>query len=137
MANSSSSRIFTLSEFVSYQLDDGVATFTLCNGKVNAISHDVIAGLNAALDRAYRTLDLRYGYQHENLRASAAEALAALREAVPHGEHGPRILASGHADLICLSRALLADPHFPAKARCARRIRRGRTTTASTRCTSP
>ena len=27
------------------------------------------------------------------------------------------ILASGRADLICLSRALLADPHFPAKAR--------------------
>lgn len=41
-----------MSELVSYQLDDGVATLTLCNGKVNAISHDVIAGLNAALDRA-------------------------------------------------------------------------------------
>ena len=27
------------------------------------------------------------------------------------------ILSSGRADLICLSRALLADPHFPAKAR--------------------
>jgi 2,4-dienoyl-CoA reductase-like NADH-dependent reductase (Old Yellow Enzyme family)/thioredoxin reductase len=27
------------------------------------------------------------------------------------------ILASGRADLICLSRALLADPHFPTKAR--------------------
>ena len=41
-----------MSEPVSYQLDDGIATLTLCNGKVNAISHDVIAGLNAALDRA-------------------------------------------------------------------------------------
>ncbi len=41
-----------MSELVSYQLDDGVATLTLCNGKVNAISHDVIASLNAALDRA-------------------------------------------------------------------------------------
>lgn len=41
-----------MAELVSYQLDDGVATLTLCNGKVNAISHDVIAGLNAALDRA-------------------------------------------------------------------------------------
>ncbi len=30
------------------------------------------------------------------------------------------ILASGRADLICLSRALLADPHFPAKARSGR-----------------
>ena len=41
-----------MSEPVSYQLDDGVATLTLCNGKVNAISHEVIAGVNAALDRA-------------------------------------------------------------------------------------
>ncbi|MDP2370584.1 crotonase/enoyl-CoA hydratase family protein [Rhodoferax sp.] len=41
-----------MSELVSYQLDDGIATLTLCNGKVNAISHDVIAGLNAGLDRA-------------------------------------------------------------------------------------
>jgi 2,4-dienoyl-CoA reductase-like NADH-dependent reductase (Old Yellow Enzyme family)/thioredoxin reductase len=30
------------------------------------------------------------------------------------------ILASGRADFICLSRALLADPHFPAKARSGR-----------------
>ena len=41
-----------MSELVSYHLDDGIATLTLCNGKVNAISHDVIAGLNATLDRA-------------------------------------------------------------------------------------
>jgi 2,4-dienoyl-CoA reductase-like NADH-dependent reductase (Old Yellow Enzyme family)/thioredoxin reductase len=30
------------------------------------------------------------------------------------------ILVSGRADLVCLSRALLADPHFPAKARAGR-----------------
>jgi 2,4-dienoyl-CoA reductase-like NADH-dependent reductase (Old Yellow Enzyme family)/thioredoxin reductase len=30
------------------------------------------------------------------------------------------ILATGQADLVCLSRALLADPHFPAKARAGR-----------------
>ena len=41
-----------MTELVSYQLDDGVATLTLCNGKVNAISHDVIAGLHRALDSA-------------------------------------------------------------------------------------
>ncbi len=41
-----------MSEPVSYQLDDGVATLTLSNGKVNAISPDVIAGFNQALDRA-------------------------------------------------------------------------------------
>lgn len=41
-----------MSELISYQLEDGIATLTLCNGKVNAISPDVIAAFNAALDRA-------------------------------------------------------------------------------------
>ncbi len=41
-----------MSELVSYQLDDGIATLTLSNGKVNAISPDVITGFNQALDRA-------------------------------------------------------------------------------------
>ena len=41
-----------MSELVSYKLDDGVAILTLCNGKVNAISHEVIADFNRALDRA-------------------------------------------------------------------------------------
>ncbi|WP_375738521.1 crotonase/enoyl-CoA hydratase family protein [Pseudomonas boanensis] len=41
-----------MTELISYQLEDGIATLTLCNGKVNAISPDVIAAFNAALDRA-------------------------------------------------------------------------------------
>ncbi len=41
-----------MKELVSYQLEDGVALVTLNNGKVNAISPDVVAGLNAALDRS-------------------------------------------------------------------------------------
>ncbi|APW44129.1 crotonase/enoyl-CoA hydratase family protein [Rhodoferax saidenbachensis] len=41
-----------MTELVSYQLDDGIATLTLANGKANAISPDVITALNAALDRA-------------------------------------------------------------------------------------
>ena len=41
-----------MSELISYQLDDGIATLTLNNGKVNAISPDVIAAFNAALDQA-------------------------------------------------------------------------------------
>ncbi len=41
-----------MSELVSYQLEDGVATVTLCNGKANAVSPDVLAGLHGALDRA-------------------------------------------------------------------------------------
>jgi len=41
-----------MSELISYHLDDGIATLTLSNGKVNAISPDVIAAFNSALDRA-------------------------------------------------------------------------------------
>lgn len=41
-----------MSDLISYQFEDGIATLTLSNGKVNAISPDVIAAFNAALDRA-------------------------------------------------------------------------------------
>ncbi|MCO7629266.1 crotonase/enoyl-CoA hydratase family protein [Pseudomonas fluorescens] len=41
-----------MSELIAYHLEDGIATLTLNNGKVNAISPDVIAAFNAALDRA-------------------------------------------------------------------------------------
>lgn len=41
-----------MSELVAYSLNDGIATLTLSNGKVNAVSHDLIADFNRALDRA-------------------------------------------------------------------------------------
>ena len=41
-----------MTELVSYQFEDGIATLTLCNGKVNALSPAVFEALNAALDRA-------------------------------------------------------------------------------------
>ncbi|WP_339527467.1 crotonase/enoyl-CoA hydratase family protein [Pseudomonas sp. EL_65y_Pfl2_R96] len=41
-----------MSELIYYHLEDGIATLTLSNGKVNAISPDVIVAFNAALDRA-------------------------------------------------------------------------------------
>ncbi|ARU88164.1 crotonase/enoyl-CoA hydratase family protein [Pseudomonas sp. M30-35] len=41
-----------MSDLISYQLEGGIATLTLSNGKVNAISPDVIAVFNQALDRA-------------------------------------------------------------------------------------
>ena len=41
-----------MSDLISYQLEDGIATLTLNNGKVNAIAPDVIAAFNAALDQA-------------------------------------------------------------------------------------
>lgn len=41
-----------MSELVTYQLEDGIATVTVDNGKVNAISPQVIADLHAALDQS-------------------------------------------------------------------------------------
>ncbi|MDF9617237.1 crotonase/enoyl-CoA hydratase family protein [Pseudomonas entomophila] len=41
-----------MSELITYHAEDGIATLTLNNGKVNAISPDLIAAFNAALDRA-------------------------------------------------------------------------------------
>lgn len=41
-----------MSELVTYQLDGKVATITLDNGKVNALSPEVFSQLNAALDQA-------------------------------------------------------------------------------------
>lgn len=40
-----------MSELVAYSLQEGVATLTLNNGKVNAFSHELIAQFNAALDQ--------------------------------------------------------------------------------------
>jgi enoyl-CoA hydratase len=37
---------------VSYRREDGIATLTLDNGKVNAVSHEVVDAFHAALDRA-------------------------------------------------------------------------------------
>ncbi len=41
-----------MTDLVSYELEDGIATLTLANGKVNAISPEVIAAFHAALDRS-------------------------------------------------------------------------------------
>lgn len=41
-----------MSELVAYHLEDGIATLTLQNGKVNAVSHEVIDAFNQALDQA-------------------------------------------------------------------------------------
>ena len=41
-----------MNDLVSYHLEDGIATLTLDNGKVNAISPEVIEAFHSALDRA-------------------------------------------------------------------------------------
>lgn len=41
-----------MTDLVEYQLNDGVATITIRNGKANALSHEVFEALNQAFDRA-------------------------------------------------------------------------------------
>ncbi|MCU0263826.1 MAG: crotonase/enoyl-CoA hydratase family protein [Candidatus Nanopelagicales bacterium] len=41
-----------MSDPVGYDLEDGIATLTLDNGKVNAVSHEVIQAFHAGLDQA-------------------------------------------------------------------------------------
>ena len=41
-----------MSELAHYALQDGIATVTLNNGKVNAFSHELIAAFNSGLDQA-------------------------------------------------------------------------------------
>ncbi len=41
-----------MTDLVSYQLSDGIATIVISNGKANALSHEVFEELNHALDRA-------------------------------------------------------------------------------------
>ncbi|MFF7709533.1 crotonase/enoyl-CoA hydratase family protein [Pseudomonas sp. NPDC007930] len=41
-----------MSELITYQLNDGVATLALCNGKVNALSPALIEAIGECLDRA-------------------------------------------------------------------------------------
>nr|WP_236955618.1 crotonase/enoyl-CoA hydratase family protein [Marinobacter nauticus] len=41
-----------VTELVTYELNDGIATITVNNGKANALSHEVFDALNAALDQA-------------------------------------------------------------------------------------
>jgi enoyl-CoA hydratase len=41
-----------MSELIDYRLEDGIATLSLHNGKVNALSPEVISAFNQALDQA-------------------------------------------------------------------------------------
>jgi len=43
-----------MNEFVTYQSEDNFVVITIKNGKANAISHEVIHGLNRSLDKAHQ-----------------------------------------------------------------------------------
>ena len=77
-------------EFVNILIEEGVANITLQNGKVNAISHQVIAELNQALDQAEeakavvvftgQTGILSGGYDLKTMQKSMADAMALVTE---------------------------------------------------------
>ena len=108
-----------MSDLVAYQLDDGIARLALCNGKVNAISLDVIAALHAALDRGEQDSAvviltgqpgiLSGGYDLKVMRASAQAAIelvtAGSQLARRMLSHPFPIVVSGAAAEGCLDRA--------------------------------
>lgn len=75
-----------MTEIVSYELSDGVATITLKNGKANALGHDVFVELNSALDRAEQDKAVviitgqpgifSAGYDLKEMQKGAKEAMA-------------------------------------------------------------
>ena len=79
-----------MSDLISYQLDDGIATLTLSNGKVNAISPEVISAFNAALDQAEKDRAvviitgqpgiLSGGYDLKVMTASPEQAIELVRQ---------------------------------------------------------
>ena len=79
-----------MSDLVSYHLDDGIATLTLSNGKVNAISPEVISAFNAALDQAEKDRAiviitgqpgiLSGGYDLKVMTASPEQAIELVRQ---------------------------------------------------------
>ncbi len=79
-----------MSDLLSYQLDDGIATLTLNNGKVNAISPAVVAAFNAALDQAQKDRAvviitgqpgiLSGGYDLKVMTSSAEAAISLVKE---------------------------------------------------------
>ncbi|TNC82088.1 MAG: crotonase/enoyl-CoA hydratase family protein [Oleiphilus sp.] len=79
-----------MSELVACKIENGVALITLQNGKVNAISHEVIEQLHVALDRAEEEKAiviltsesglLSGGYDLKTMQASPEQAIALVTE---------------------------------------------------------
>ena len=91
-----------MSDLVQYSLHDGVATLTLANGKVNAVSPAVIEAFNAALDLA---------------QAAEAVVIVTGQPGILSGGYDLKVMASGPQsaiDLVAsgslLARRMLAHP---------------------------
>lgn len=98
-----------MSELIAYHLEDGIATLTLNNGKVNAISPDVIAAFNAALDQAV---------------ADRAVAIITGQPGILSGGYDLKVMTAGPKEAVALvtagstlARRLLSHP-FPVIVAC-------------------
>lgn len=92
-----------MSDLITYELSEGIATLTLSNGKVNAISPDVIDALHSALDQAER---------------DHAIVILTGRPGMLSGGYDLKVMTSGPQqaiDLVTagsrLARRMLAHPH--------------------------
>lgn len=93
-----------MNDLVGYHLEDGIATLTLDNGKVNAVSPEVIAAFHAALDRA---------------EADKAVVIITGTPGILSGGYDLKVMTSGPQNAIALvaagsglARRMLAHP-FP------------------------
>jgi enoyl-CoA hydratase len=91
-----------MSELVAYNLEDGIATLTLNNGKVNAFSHELIAQFNDGLDQA---------------QAAGAVVIVTGQPGVLSGGYDLKVMMSGPQNAIdlvaagsTLARRMLAHP---------------------------
>ena len=91
-----------MSELVACSLEDGIATLTLNNGKVNAFSHELIAQFNSALDKA---------------QAERAVVIVTGQPGILSGGYDLKVMMSGPQNAIdlvaagsTLARRMLAHP---------------------------
>ncbi len=92
-----------MSELISYELDEGIATLTLHNGKVNAVSPELITEFPAALDRA---------------EGDGAIVIITGQPGILSGGYDLKVMTSGPENAIALvsagsalSRRMLAHPY--------------------------
>ena len=98
-----------MSELIAYHLEDGIATLTLSNGKVNAISPAVVSAFNEALDQAEKDRAvvvitgtpgiLSGGYDLKVMTAGPKEAIGLVR-----GFHGGGGGGGGGRVVLCRTR---------------------------------
>lgn len=91
-----------MTELVTYSLEDGIATLTLNNGKVNAFSHELIAEFNRGLDQA---------------EAAGAVVIVTGQPGILSGGYDLKVMMSGPQNAInlvaegsTLARRMLAHP---------------------------